>query len=240
MTMLVALHDGNPLTRMAMVAAMTTNTRLTHTAIHHGDHLSAQGSLHGGYRHGRRRKLIAKAKPKHRYLLPKGVPKLSERNSADHAAIVSAMNAGRISKQREQHMYNRETKLSKRELEAQRTAIRVKDLGPTAKRRKGAKPNDLTTLGKLEVAFPEGPLRNNATSAHYFGIHPTSVGYTRKGMSELLVLDHDARTQAAFRVMERNPAEHLISKCKWDETKQRQSDKFSPLDPQRRYAAIQD
>jgi hypothetical protein len=111
------------LTRTAMVAAMTTNTRLTHTAIHHGDHLSAQGSLHGGYRHGRRRKLIAKAKSKHRYLLPKGVPKLSERNSADHAAIVSAMNAGRISKQREQHMYNRETKLSKRELEAQRTIL---------------------------------------------------------------------------------------------------------------------
>jgi hypothetical protein len=142
--------------------------------------------------------------------------------------MVSAMNTGRLHKRKETGVTRRSQHLKKLEASASKRAKRVGDLA-TSTRTKNQKPSDLTTLAKLEIAFPEGPLRTAAAAAHVLGCAPGVVSYTRKGMAQLLLTDHASRTAAATRALEADPADYLIAKTKWDETKQIQSAIFKPF-----------
>lgn len=166
-----------------------------------------QESQHGGYRHGRRNK------PTHRRLLPTGaVPKPQERTPEHNALLAKAMWTGRTMQASSRRDLTRKRKLSALENNNQRTAIRVGQLARSA-RKAGQKATDFTTLGKLEVAFPVGPLRSNAAAAERWGCGPGTISYTRKGLSELLIRDHTARTIAAAENLQRTACSRFACAC---------------------------
>jgi hypothetical protein len=195
-----------------------------------------QGSSHGGYRHGKKGGTISNST--HRFL-PRGVvSKPSERSPEEHRTVVGAMCAGRSAHAKELHLRKRDATLAELEQEASRKAIRVSD--QAGSKQKGQRPNDTTTRTKLEIAFPKGPLRTAAAAATQFNVSPGFVSYTRRGMSQLLLLDHSARTFHALSLLEKEPADYIVTKVKWDETKQTASSKFNPFSSHEPRQAIQD
>jgi hypothetical protein len=146
-------------------------------------------------------------------MLPKGVVSKPADRTGEHQRMVSqAMWTGRSLQAQQQREATRKVVLDKREADSCKHALRVSQQHK-AIRKPGAKGTDLTTFAKLEIAFPKGPLRTHAAAAAHLKCSPDTISYTRRGLAELLLRDHDARTAAAAEALQRHLLAHARVGC---------------------------
>jgi hypothetical protein len=186
---------------IVLVAASVSAADAVDSEVEHDDLLSGLSSLeekkHGGHRHGKRRN-------EKRRLIPEGViPKPSDRTAIHNKIVAQAMWTGRSQQASAEHTRKRKHHLTMLEKERQGKALRVAQLARTC-RKPGLNGRSLTTLAKLEIAFPVGPLRTAAAAAAHMKCSPNVITYNRKGMSELLLRDHCARTKASSQYFQRH------------------------------------